>query len=352
MSGRTPETAVETRLLVAFKPYGVKVAAQPGASLLDLASEAGVTVETPCGGQGRCGRCKVRFADPATARSAFRVRSSAHLKPEEQAEGYALACQTFVAEGPGVPAVAGGRGGRRGPVATRPNRPPPSPTSGDLDQVVAPRRGKGPLRTGHAAAQPEALPVSCDWRRNPAVRTFVRRDQTAVAGRQDERLRPPAARDRIAQLDIDDLRAELTILGKRLARTLREADWKVAVTLEMRDWVYGTYLPPRLIDVRPAADRAHDYGLAVDIGTTSVVAYLVDFDTAQVVDTASAYNAQIDARRGRHLAHHLLAARAGLYTLERLAVGTHQRADQGARRAQRHRADATSTRSSSPATRP
>src|SRR5512143_2970262 len=103
MSERSALVAADTRLLVAFEPYGVTVAAEPGASLLDLAVEAGVTVETPCGGQGRCGRCKVRFADPAAARSVFRVRSTAHLTPEEAAEGYVLACQALVTGGPGAP---------------------------------------------------------------------------------------------------------------------------------------------------------------------------------------------------------------------------------------------------------
>ena len=80
---------------------------------------------------------------------------------------------------------------------------------------------------------------------------------------------------------------------RRLGHDLRAASWKVNVTLEMRDWVYGTYLPPRLIRIYPSAFGQRSMGLAVDLGTTSVVAYLVDFSTAQVVDTASAYNKQI-----------------------------------------------------------
>ncbi len=40
---------------------------------------------------------------------------------------------------------------------------------------------------------------------------------------------------------------------RRLGSDLRMATWKVDVTLEMRDWVYGTYLPPRLIRIYPCA---------------------------------------------------------------------------------------------------
>ena len=53
---------------------------------------------------------------------------------------------------------------------------------------------------------------------------------------------------------------------RRLGRDLRMANWKVSVTLEMRDWVYGTYLPPRLIRIYPEAFRHASMGVAVDLG--------------------------------------------------------------------------------------
>ena len=160
-------------------------------------------------------------------------------------DGWALACQTTVA--------------------------------GDVEVRVPPRRTSVLRPYGHAVAEPESLPVSCDWHRNPAVRTF----------RLD--IEPPSLTDNTSDLDrlqrelsrqhgIDQIRAELPLL-RDLGRRLRAADWKVAVTLEMRDWVYGTYLPPRLLAVEPREAAGGCYGLAVDLGTTSVVAYLVDFDS-------------------------------------------------------------------------
>ncbi len=337
MSGQTPGAAVEAGLLVAFEPYGVTIAGRPGVSLLDLAAEAGVVVETPCGGQGRCGRCKVRFADPSAARSAFRLRHSAHLKPEEQAEGYVLACQTFVGGAAALTETSGADGtdslaevsGADGTAALSESSSTAAATVGEAPAassqapitVVVPRRVKRPVfPTGHAAAKPEALPVSCDWKRNPAVRTFVVEivppslaDQTT----DFDRLR----REMNRQFGIDDVRAEVDIL-QGLARTLRDADWKVAVTLEMREWVYGSYLPPRVIDLRPASEEHADYGLAVDLGTTSVVAYLVDFATARVADPASAYNAQV--AHGDDVISRIVYSQRGqgLYTLGRLATST------------------------------
>ena len=52
-------------LLVEFEPAGLTALAEQGASLLDVAAEAGVDIDAPCGGQGRCGRCKVRSAKAA-----------------------------------------------------------------------------------------------------------------------------------------------------------------------------------------------------------------------------------------------------------------------------------------------
>jgi ferredoxin len=71
---------------VEFKPVGRDVvAAEEGTSLLDAATAAGVDVEAPCGGQGRCGRCKVRVESAGDG--ALR-RSNARLAPAEEADGY------------------------------------------------------------------------------------------------------------------------------------------------------------------------------------------------------------------------------------------------------------------------
>jgi uncharacterized 2Fe-2S/4Fe-4S cluster protein (DUF4445 family) len=215
-------------------------------------------------------------------------RANARLTAAEVAAGMALACQAFVT----------------GPVEV--TLPP------DRDEQVRPH--------GHAAAEPQALPVTCDWRRNPAVRTY------------DVEIEPPSLDDNASDFDrlrralaqqhgITEVRAELPLL-RGLSRDLRMAGWKVNVALEMRDWVYGTYLPPRLIRIYPSAFGQRSMGLAVDVGTTSIVAYLVDFETALVVDTGSAYNKQITC--GEDVISRIIYARrkGGLRRLQRLVVET------------------------------
>jgi uncharacterized 2Fe-2S/4Fe-4S cluster protein (DUF4445 family) len=82
---------------------------------------------------------------------------------------------------------------------------------------------------------------------------------------------------------------------RTLARDLREAEWDVTAVLDMGDPVVEPCTRPRLVGLLPGDDTARCYGVAIDIGTTTNVVYLVDLLTGQVLDRASAYNAQIQA---------------------------------------------------------
>jgi hypothetical protein len=97
-----------------------------------------------------------------------------------------LACQTLVADESGAPSTAD-ETASAGQTATAEQTATADRAAAAADQtayaeagcvtsvtVVVPRQVKRALfPTGHAAAKPEGLPVSCDWQSNPAVRTFV-----------------------------------------------------------------------------------------------------------------------------------------------------------------------------------
>jgi uncharacterized 2Fe-2S/4Fe-4S cluster protein (DUF4445 family) len=268
---------------ITFSPSGETIEVPHGTSLLDAAILCELDVPAPCAGQGRCGRCRVRVTSGEVER-----RSNAGLVTAEILDGWAVACQTYVA--------------------------------GSAD-VEVPERSKEKVRPhGHAIAEPESLPITCDYLQNPAVRLF------------QLEIEPPSLADNTSDFDrlqralsqqhgIDQIRAELPQL-RRVGTALRHANWKVTVALEMRDWVYGTYLPPRLLRVYPTVFPQASMGLAVDLGTTSVVAYLIDFKEGRVVDTASAYNKQIAC--GDDVISRIIYAgrKGGLERLQKLAVET------------------------------
>jgi len=268
---------------VTFATSGTEVDVPTGASLLDAAQMGGVEVPAPCAGQGRCGRCRVRIVSGEVDR-----RSNAALAASEVLDGWAVACQTHVREAVTieVPEVR--------------------------EETVRPH--------GHAVAEPESPALTTDWQQNPAVRTFA------------VELEPPTLDDQTSDFDrlrralaqqhgIPEVRAELLILS-RLAHDLRVSNWKLSVTLEMRDWVYGAVLPPRILRLYAGEYRHLSTGVALDLGTTSVVAYLMDFSTGEVLDTASAYNRQISC--GEDVISRIIYAKrkGGLQRLQSLAVET------------------------------
>ena len=269
---------------ITFTPSGETIEVPKGTSLLDAAILCELDVPAPCAGQGRCGRCRVRITSGEVER-----RSNAGLATSEILEGWAVACQTYAGEGA-------------------------------IEIDVPERRTEKVRPHGHAIAEPESLPIVCDYLQNPAVRLF------------ELDIEPPSLADQTSDFDrlrralrqqhgIEEVRAELLQL-KRLGTALRHANWKVTAALEMRDWVDGTYLPPRLLGVYPTAFPQASMGLAVDLGTTSVVAYLVDFTTGRVVDSASAYNKQIAC--GEDVISRIIYAKRkhGLDRLQKLVIET------------------------------
>lgn len=271
------------KAIVVFKPSGKVVESVVGANLLDVALASGVEILAPCGGQGRCGRCKVLVEMGPVAR-----RPSPKLSFAEEAEGYALACQTII--------------------------------KGNIVVNVPPKEEIERRPRVETAAEKIALPIVCDWKKEPAIRKFYLEipPPTLADNTSDlDRLRRELAR----QHGIKDVVVGLDVL-KTLARTLREANWHVTVTLDMRHWVMGATVPPRLLAVEPGNRTHRNYGLAVDIGTTSVVVYLVDFNDGRVIDTASAYNAQISC--GEDVISRIIYSQRGdgLAHLQRLVIGT------------------------------
>jgi uncharacterized 2Fe-2S/4Fe-4S cluster protein (DUF4445 family) len=79
-------------LRVVFQPTGRTVYVLPGTPVIEAAGRAGIILQSPCGGKGTCGKCRVRLVDPVPESTA-----GAGRLPEEQVkEGYRLACQVRV----------------------------------------------------------------------------------------------------------------------------------------------------------------------------------------------------------------------------------------------------------------
>jgi len=266
---------------IVFNPGGIEIAAPAGTLIQEAARKAGVEIGIPCGGQGRCGRCAVIVESGPVRR-----RSTMRLSAADVQAGYALACQTVV--------------------------------DGDVVVAVPPQEKLERRLTSDKSAAQVTLPFAYDYTRDQTVRTFyVRVNPPSYADNIDDYAR--LQRALATQHGIQNIRATLGTL-QRLSQDLRAADWDVTAVLEMSNWL-SPEGPPRLIGVLPGYVEA-TWGVAIDIGTTSNVVYLVNLETGEVVDTAADYNGQIS--RGEDVISRIMYAskNGGLSELQSLVAGT------------------------------
>jgi len=252
---------------VRFDSHPEPIRVPAGTLLAEVARQAGIEIQQPCGGQGRCGRCAVIVESGQVRR-----RSVLRLSKSDLDAGYALACQTVI-EGDAAISV------------------PPA------EEIQ--RR----LTTDHVAPE-VAIPEGYDASRAQSIRRVALRltppsmdDQTDDWGRLCTALRRESG---VARLDasLDQIR--------ELGAILRSSEWRVALTFDAQPDGGA-----RLIRVQPEAEAADAplCGLAIDIGTTTVTVWLVDLLTGRVMRQASEYNRQI--ARGEDIISRIIYASKG-----------------------------------------
>ena len=78
---------------VTFEPSGRSVFVLPGTVLLEAAAEAGIILQTPCGGRGTCGKCRLKVVSGSCE---YRPAEHKALPPHLARQGYVLACHSYV----------------------------------------------------------------------------------------------------------------------------------------------------------------------------------------------------------------------------------------------------------------
>jgi uncharacterized 2Fe-2S/4Fe-4S cluster protein (DUF4445 family) len=241
---------------IRFLPDDATIEAPVGVTLSDAAELAGVEINQPCGGQGRCGRCVVKLESGQVRR-----RSTLRLSSQDIADGYVLACQSVV-EGDVVITIPPQKKARRHLVTdkTAVAVELPFPYAPELDQT---------LKAIYVEMEPPSMA-----------------DQTDDWSRLKRALVP-----RLREIGCSTPTLSIPML-QRLGGILREADWRVTAVLETGSWDQSE-CPPRLINLRPGFSEDTLWGIAVDIGTTTVTVHLVDLVTGHVRAQAADYNGQI-----------------------------------------------------------
>ncbi len=238
--------------LVVFTPSGLRKRFPRGTGLLEAARDLGVDLDSVCGGRGICTRCQVRIAEGAFAKHGI-VSSGEHLTPLGDAEQRQRASGLL-------------RDNRRLSCQAR--------IGGDL-VVDVPAESQVHRQIVRKRADARAVEV------DPVVRAMY----VEIA---EPDMHEPASHLRRLETALKET-WNVTVAGvdahvlRKLHATLEEGGYRATVLVRRGK---------RLVDVRPGF---HDrlYGLAIDVGSTTIAAHLCNLQTGDVLASAGCMNPQI-----------------------------------------------------------
>jgi uncharacterized 2Fe-2S/4Fe-4S cluster protein (DUF4445 family) len=269
--------------LVTFQPSHQAVDVAPGTELLEAARQAGVVIAAPCGGKGTCGKCLAHIVTGTVASDSLGMLSQMAV-----AEGFVLACKTTVQQTPVTVEVMEQIGRSKGRFVD---------SADNLKLVVealVPReRDYAPLATKHHTLVP--APQLQDGLSD--ADRLSRQLQTDF-GRTEVHLSLHALRHLAVALRVPspslfdfDAGAEGSVPVRPPVPAADSAgayNGEITVTVIRRS---GRCL---VIEVEPGDTMARHYGIAVDIGTTTVALQLVYLPLGTILCTFTDYNDQVD----------------------------------------------------------
>ena len=244
---------------VTFYPMGKVIEVNKGENLLNAARKAGINIDAPCGGKGSCGKCRVIVEEGQVT-----TQPTTELTPEEKSRGYYLACLTTV-ESDLVVKV---------PIESLVE------TLKIVDAVEMKKKRHDVLESGFKERiLGQGLTLSPNVKK-----VYLQLDHPTLDDNISDLERVKRALR--TQAGINDVYCTIFVVRK-MANVLRKNDWKVTLTLT------DANSNLEIIKIEGGDTTNKLYGLAIDIGTTSVAACLVNLLDGTVIESSSAYNAQV-----------------------------------------------------------
>lgn len=259
------------KITVQFEPEGRKIIANQSQTILDIAEESGIGIRSECGGKASCGKCRVIIQDQSCVSELIGAEREL-LSEREISEGYRLACCTLV----------------NGNVV-----------------VEIPEEAR--IRVRRIQITGMERPV----KREPLVKKF----HVVLPKPTLQDIRPDAER-LLEALEKDYRISELELSQKvisNLPDVLREKQWNATAVI---------WNDKKLVAVESGDTSNVLYGFAVDIGTSKIVAYLVNLLNGETEEIVSVENPQI--AHGEDLMTRIsytIESEKNLQRLQRLVVG-------------------------------
>lgn len=279
---------------VTFFPDDVSVEVEEGTNLLQAAMTAGVHINASCGGGGVCGKCRVLVENGQVA-----SERSSLLTEEDFAKGFRQACESEVTADVSI----------RVPVESQLdsralNRHRPDKNAARLAEEIG---------VEHLKAENKFTP--------PFEKKLVQ-------------VKPPSPGDNVSDLtrvidalasqyDVHNLSVDFTVI-KKLPEVMRDGDFETTITLAYPPAYVNEPETSKvyMTNIQPGDHSGTNYGLAVDVGTTTIYGQLLDLNTGEVLATYGDFNRQISYGEDVITRIMYAAKPGGLKKMQELVVGT------------------------------
>lgn len=243
---------------VLFKSHNKETYCKEGDLLLDVARAADIFIDAPCNGNVSCGKCKVKILNGNVD-----TEKTRHITDDEIKQGYVLACNSRVISDIEVEV--------------------PPKLSSSMHGMKIEGGGKEKDEAIFNRAKDIASNHNLEFRTN-IKKKYVELDEPTL----DDNISDVDRLQRYVRnnLGYNEIDFRLDILRK-IPKVLRENDFKVTLTYVQKKNKLT------IINIDAGNTGESLYGVAIDIGTTSVVVCLVDLENQVLIDKASSGNAQI-----------------------------------------------------------
>ena len=264
---------------VTFIPQNKSVRVEADTSLLEAALRAGITINNLCGGDGICGRCKMIIS-----KGKVTGRVSAKLTRDEIRRGFVLACQTPVEDNLVV-------------------------------EIPEETWAKEKLVAAKDATRFRDLSEGWEYEKDlvPAplvTKVYMELEKPDLANNMADHQRVDDEIRRI--LKYRSMQMGLKII-KNLPEMLRQNDYKITATVGLRRDI------AEVMNIEGGDTTEHNYMVVVDMGTTTIVAHLLNTNTMETVDARACFNSQ--GIYGREVTRRMITAeQKGVEELQRLLV--------------------------------
>lgn len=233
---------------ITFLPDKKNIEVNKGTTILEALERAGISIDTPCGGKGICGKCKILIIKGINTITSIEEKL---ISEEEIRKGFRLACQTKVFEDSIINI----------PLEIKLNFKEflSSKLKGDIRKIK------------------KYYSLNSDLKK-----IFLNLKKPSLGDQRPDWERIKDGLSLVEVENISNLKISIEIL-KKIPDLVRKSNFKVTVTLYNNE----------VIDIENGNTTKSGYGIAFDIGTTTVVGYLVDLKTGKDLSALAKTNPQV-----------------------------------------------------------